>query len=149
MRGDPGSTEFIESYQAAERGEAQREPEAKLRGASGTFDRLAQEYFAMASVTLWRIKSKDAGLPERCVTHGLHKAATRRLAEAGCSANEIAAITGHATLVEVSRYTKAAEQKRLAKAAIRRLQHSQSITDSQTFPRLWELSEIFREVQGR
>ena len=46
-----------------------------------------------------------ASLPDRCVTHGLRKAAARRLAEAGCTANEIAAITGHATLVEVSRYT--------------------------------------------
>ena len=35
---------------------------------------------------------------------------TRRLAEAGCTANEIAPITGHATLQEVSHYTKAAEQ---------------------------------------
>ncbi|MFN3746470.1 MAG: tyrosine-type recombinase/integrase [Hyphomicrobiaceae bacterium] len=63
----------------------------------------------------------EAGLPERCVTHGLRKAAARRLAEAGCSANEIAAITGHATLAEVSRYTKAAEQLKLAEAAIARL----------------------------
>jgi integrase len=62
-----------------------------------------------------------AGLPERCVAHGLRKAAARRLAEAGCSANEIKAITGHATLREVERYTKAAEQKKLAKAAINRL----------------------------
>ena len=77
-------------------------------------------------------KIEAAGLPERCVTHGLRKAAARRLAEAGCSANEIAAITGHATLAEVSRYTKAAEQRRLAKAAIRRLASAQSHTESQT-----------------
>lgn len=63
----------------------------------------------------------EAGLPDQCVTHGLRKAASRRLAEAGCSANEIAAITGHLTLKEVSRYTRGAEQKRLAKAAIDRL----------------------------
>jgi integrase len=62
-----------------------------------------------------------AGLPQRCVAHGLRKAAARRLAEAGCSANEIKAITGHATLKEVERYTKAAEQKKLATAAINRL----------------------------
>ncbi|HEY5827571.1 MAG TPA: tyrosine-type recombinase/integrase [Hyphomicrobiaceae bacterium] len=63
----------------------------------------------------------EAGLPDRCVTHGLRKAAARRLAEAGCSANEIAAITGHASLEEVARYTKAAEQKKLARSAIGRL----------------------------
>jgi integrase len=62
-----------------------------------------------------------AELPDRCVTHGLRKAAARRLAEAGCSANEIASITGHVTLEEVARYTKAAEQKKLARAAMARL----------------------------
>ena len=94
---------------------------------------------------------EDAGLPERCVTHGLRKAAARRLAEAGCSANEIAAITRHATLAEVSRYTKAADQKRLAKAAIGRLERSRSNTDSQTRPKGLELSgisQVFREHGG-
>jgi hypothetical protein len=43
--------------------------------------------------------------------HGLRKATCRRLAEAGCSANEIAAISGHTSLREVERYTKAADQK--------------------------------------
>ena len=74
----------------------------------------------------------DAGLPDRCVAHGLRKAAARRLAEAGCSANEIAAVTGHATLEEVARYTKAAEQKRLAQAAIRRLGKQDENENSQT-----------------
>ncbi len=64
---------------------------------------------------------RDAGLPDRCVAHGLRKAAARRLAESGCSANEIQSITGHATLAEVSRYTRAAEQRALAKTAIKRL----------------------------
>ena len=77
-------------------------------------------------------KIARAGLPERCVTHGLRKAAARRLAEAGCIANEIAAITGHATLQEVSRYTKAAEQRKLAVAAMRRLSIHNPNTDSQT-----------------
>jgi integrase len=75
-----------------------------------------------------------AGLPERCVTHGLRKAAARRLAEAGCSANEIAAVTGHVTLEEVARYTKAAEQKKLARAAIERL--SGGGTSAIKFPNL-------------
>lgn len=41
-----------------------------------------------------------------------------RLGEAGCTEHEIAAITGHASLREVARYTKAADQKRLAVAAM-------------------------------
>jgi hypothetical protein len=54
------------------------------------------------------------------------------LAEAGCSANEIAAITGHTTLQEVSRYTKAAEQRRIAQAAMNRLQQVDLHAESQT-----------------
>ena len=61
-----------------------------------------------------------AGLPKHCSAHGLRKAACRRLAEAGCSANEIAAISGHESLDEVARYTKAADQARLARNAITR-----------------------------
>jgi integrase len=66
-------------------------------------------------------KIGQAELPERCVTHGLRKAAARRLAEAGCSVKEIAAITGHTTLKEIERYTRAAEQRKLAIAAMARL----------------------------
>jgi len=62
----------------------------------------------------------EAGLPDRCKPHGLREAAARRLAEAGCSASEIAAITGHKTLAEVERYTRAADQVRLARQAIRK-----------------------------
>jgi integrase len=68
---------------------------------------------------------REAGLPKRCKAHGLRKAAARRLAEAGCSASEIAAITGHKTLAEVERYTRAADQERLARQAI----HRQSETE--------------------
>jgi hypothetical protein len=39
------------------------------------------------------------------------------MAEAGCTPHEIAAITGHRTLKEVERYTKAADQVRLARQA--------------------------------
>jgi integrase len=59
-----------------------------------------------------------AGLPKRCKPHGLRKAACRRLAEAGCSGNEIMAISGHATMKELVRYTAAADQARLARNAM-------------------------------
>jgi integrase len=45
----------------------------------------------------------------------LRKTACRRLAEAGCSANVIAAVSGHRTLREVERYTRAAYQERMAR----------------------------------
>jgi integrase len=60
-----------------------------------------------------------AGLPH-CSAHGLRKAAARRLAEAGCSVNEIAAILGHKSLHEVERYTRAADQAQLARQALNR-----------------------------
>lgn len=69
--------------------------------------------------------ARKAGL-KNCSAHGLRKAAARRLAEAGCTANEIAAVTGHTTLKEVARYTRAADQKRLAKAAISKIGGTQS-----------------------
>ncbi len=76
--------------------------------------------FSAAGFTNWfREQCKAAGLPIGVSAHGLRKAACRRLAEAGCSAHEIAAISGHATLAEVQRYTKAADQKRMAKAAMK------------------------------
>jgi integrase len=64
-------------------------------------------------------------LPRECTFHGLRKAACRRLAEAGCTVHEIAAISGHATLKEVERYTKAADQLRLARAAMARTMAAQ------------------------
>ena len=59
----------------------------------------------------------EAGL-HVLTAHGLRKAACRRLAEAGCSEKQIAAISGHASLNEVVRYTKAADQARLARDAM-------------------------------
>jgi integrase len=53
--------------------------------------------------------------------HGLRKATARRLAEIGCTANQIASITGHASLSEVQRYTKAADRKRMAREAMKKL----------------------------
>ena len=79
----------------------------------------AGEPFTAAGFTGWfRDRCREAGLPIGLSAHGLRKATCRRLAEAGCSANQIAAISGHATLREVERYTKAASQKRMAAAAM-------------------------------
>jgi integrase len=62
-----------------------------------------------------------AGLPERCVAHGLRKAALRRLAEHGGTTKEIAAVSGHRSLSEIEHYTAAADQVRLARAAVAKL----------------------------
>jgi integrase len=74
--------------------------------------------FQGSSFSRWfREKCDEAG-PPHCSAHGLRKAAARRLAEAGCTAHEIGAITGHASLAELVRYTKAADQRRLAEVAM-------------------------------
>jgi integrase len=79
--------------------------------------------FTAAGFTNWfRDMCDEAGLPRGLSAHGLRKAVCRRLAGAGCSANEIAAISGHKTLREVQRYTDAVDQERMARAAIRRLE---------------------------
>ena len=66
---------------------------------------------------------EGAGLPEDCVLHGLRKAAARRLAEAGCTTEEIKAITGQGDRM-VAHYTKDANQRKLASAAILKLENS-------------------------
>lgn len=63
----------------------------------------------------------QADLPKECAAHGLRKAAARRLAEAGCTAHEIMAITGHKTLAEAERYTREADRRRGAREAFRKL----------------------------
>lgn len=62
----------------------------------------------------------EAGLPH-CSAHGLRKAASVRLAEAGCTPHEIMSITGHRSLEEVERYTRAAQRSKLADAGMARL----------------------------
>ena len=75
--------------------------------------------FSAPGFTNWfRQMCDEAGLPHGISVHGLRKAAARRLAEAGASVNVIAAITGHASLREVQRYTAAADQARLARSGI-------------------------------
>jgi integrase len=59
-------------------------------------------------------RCQEAGLPRRAGPHGLRKACCRRLADAGCSMKVIAAISGHASLREIARYTEAADQLKLA-----------------------------------
>ena len=74
---------------------------------------------------------KQAGLPKRCTSHGLRKAAATALAEAGCSSHEIMAITGHKSLADVELYTRAVNQKRMAKIAIDKLVSQSSDTPDQ------------------
>jgi integrase len=64
----------------------------------------------------FRDAARAAGIENRSA-HGLRKSAATRLADAGCTEAQIKAVTGHTTSKEVERYTKARDQKRLAKDA--------------------------------
>jgi integrase len=75
--------------------------------------------FAAKNFSDWfKRQCRIAGL-HHCSAHGLRKACATRLANAGCSVSQIAAITGHKSLDEVAHYTRAADQERLARAALR------------------------------
>jgi integrase len=82
--------------------------------------KLGQPFTAAGFGNWFREQCNAASLPH-CSAHGLRKAAARRLAEAGCTEHEIAAITGHASLREITRYTKAADQRLLAVSAMRKM----------------------------
>jgi integrase len=78
--------------------------------------------FPPHSFSQWfRKHCDDAGLPKRCVAHGLRKAAGRKLAEAGCTAHEIMAILGHTTLKEAERYTREFDRAKAARSAMAKL----------------------------
>lgn len=57
-----------------------------------------------------------AGMPEHCAIHGLRKAFCAHWAEQGKSTHEIAAMSGHLSINEVDRYTRAADRRRLVLA---------------------------------
>jgi integrase len=65
----------------------------------------------------FRDRCDEAGLPQ-CSAHGLRKLATVRLAEAGCTNEQIRAITGHSSDTSLRPYTRKAQQTRLARQAI-------------------------------
>jgi integrase len=77
--------------------------------------------FTAAGFGNWFREQCDMAGLHHCTFHGLRKAASVRLAEAGCTPHEIASITGHATLKEIVRYTQTGDRKRLAAAAMEKV----------------------------
>jgi integrase len=88
--------------------------------------------FSRQVFTKWFRQQCDlAGIHDRSA-HGLRKSAPIRLANAGCTAHEIAAITGHRSLREVEHYTRAADQERLARQAMARMEREQELSNLST-----------------
>jgi integrase/recombinase XerD len=97
--------------------------------ASGHLTFLVTEFgkpFTAAGFGEWFGARCDKARLPHCTFHGLREGAARRLAEHGCTPHEIAAITGHATLKEIERYTKDAERKRLAVSAMEKVKRGTS-----------------------
>jgi integrase/recombinase XerD len=85
---------------------------------------LATEFgrpFTPAGFGNWLRDQCDQANLHHCSAHGLRKATAAALAEAGATAHEIAAVTGHMSLEEIERYTRAARKKKLADNAIAKL----------------------------
>jgi integrase len=66
----------------------------------------------------FRDQCNDAGLPQ-CSSHGLRKARATILAERGATDRQLMAVFGWESEKEATKYTKAANRKRLAAAAMR------------------------------
>jgi len=85
----------------------------------GTF--LVTEYgkkFTPAGFGNWfRDRCDEAELPQ-CSAHGLRKAFLRRMAEAGCSEDFIASISGHKDMREIRKYVEAANKAKMATAGM-------------------------------
>ena len=77
--------------------------------------------FSSAGFGNWfRKRCDEAGL-SHCSAHGLRKAAAAKMADSGCTTQEIMAITGHTSIKEVERYTRSADQKRRAGQAMQKI----------------------------
>jgi integrase len=72
--------------------------------------------FTAAGFGNWfRDRCREAGLPERCRSHGLRKAAATYLAELGVADHQLMAWFGWTSISQAQAYTKAANRKRMAR----------------------------------
>lgn len=78
---------------------------------------------AAANFNQWK-QRHCAEVLEGATLHGLRVTAATKLAEAGCTPHEIMAVTGHTTLAMVEHYTRDAQRRRNAGAAVLKLEGS-------------------------
>ena len=94
--------------------------------------------FTAAGFGNWFRERCDEADLRQCSAHGLRKLAATRLANAGCSNQQIKAITGHKSDSSLAPYIRAAQQNRLARQAreMVRAEGEQNLpnTETQTYP---------------
>ena len=75
----------------------------------------------------------DDGRVRSYRAHGLRKAACKALAQHGCTAPEIMAVSGHSTLAQVQVYIAGVEQERMADAAMDKWRGSAAKPETSTY----------------
>lgn len=120
----------------------------KARGPTFLITEFGKAFTANGFGNKFKDWCRQADLPH-CSAHGIRKATATALAENAATPHEIMSITGHRTLEEVERYTKAARMRRMADAAMAKmtpqaaqdLSHRRSKRDNSKKKR--------REIKGR
>jgi len=96
---------------------------------TGDLTFLVTEYgkpFTEAGFGAWfRKRCDEAGL-EQCTAHGLRKAGAARAAEAGATDRELMALFGWTSSSQATTYTRAADQRRLAAEAMRKIEQTEN-----------------------
>lgn len=118
--------EILKVGRAAVNAERAREGKPPINGNTIVQRVNGQPYTGTGFGSIWNREQhrlKMPGLP----FHGLRKCATQALFEAGCTPQEVQAITGHATLQMVEHYGRGANQKRMAGSAMRKMTDGESV----------------------
>ena len=75
----------------------------------------------------WFVRARrKAGLPEKCVPHGLRKVAAKNLAEVGVSEYQLMAVVGWSNPAQAKVYIEKANRGKMASAAIHKLSEEQN-----------------------
>ncbi len=87
----------------------------------GTRQRLRRTLFGKVHHGRMADWTKSAGLPKGCTLHGLRKTLGKMLAESGASTRQLMETLGHTDIQHAELYSREAEQKRLARDAMKNL----------------------------
>jgi integrase len=93
----------------------------KSNGLTLIGDRNGRPIARAALTELMRKAVKLAGLPSRCVPHGLRKSMLVRMSHNEATTKEMQSISGHRSTKELERYTIDANQARLARSALSKM----------------------------